>query len=86
MATKVSICLLLLCISPSKRIIRPIQCLVLFLVVSNIVLSLLWIFECTPVDGALDAKKQETAECFTKGQVQRIIISQASTTWLTSPC
>lgn len=77
MATKVSICLLLLRISPNKRIIRPIQSLVVFLILSNVVLSLLYILQCIPVDGAWDAQKQKTAKCFTQGQVQRIIISQA---------
>ena len=76
--TKVSICLLLLRISPSKHIIRPIQGLIVCLIVSNVVLSLLWILQCIPVDAAWDAKKKETARCFTGGQVQRIIISQAS--------
>lgn len=78
MVTKVSICLLLLRISPNKRIIRPIQSLVVFLVLSNVVLSLAWILQCIPVDGAWDATKQKTAKCLTQGQVQRVIISQAS--------
>ncbi len=78
MATKVSICLLLLRISPNKRIIRPIQSLVVFLILSNVVLSLLWIFQCIPVDGAWDVQKQKTAQCLSRGQVQRVIISQAS--------
>lgn len=78
MATKVSICLLLLRISPNKRIIRPIQSLIVFLILSNVVLSLVWILQCIPVDGAWDPEKQKTAKCFTHGQVQRIIISQAS--------
>ena len=78
MITKVSICLLLLRISPNKRIERPIQGLVAFLVLSNIVLSLVWILQCIPVDGAWDAKRQKTARCFTQGQVQRVLISQAS--------
>lgn len=77
MFTKVSICLLLLRISPSKRIIRPIQGLVVFLILSNVVLSLVWILQCIPVDGAWDATRQKTTKCFTQGQVQRIIISQA---------
>jgi len=78
MFTKVSVCLLLLRISPSARIIRPIQGLVFFLVVSNIVLSILWIFQCFPVDAAWDATKRQDASCFDKGQLQRIIMSQAS--------
>ena len=78
MATKVSICLLLLRISPNKRIIRPIQSLVVFLILSNIVLSLIWILQCIPVDAAWVATKQNSAKCITQGQVQRVIISQAS--------
>ena len=78
MATKVSVCLMLLRISPNRRINRPIQSLVGFLILSNIVLSLVWIFQCIPVDAAWDCKKQETAKCYTQGQLQRVIISQAS--------
>ena len=75
MATKVSICLLLLRISPSKRIERPIQSLMAFLILSNVVLSLVWIFQCIPVDGAWIAKE---AKCYTQGQLQKVIMSQAS--------
>ena len=85
MMTKVSICLLLLRISPNKNIVRPVQSLIGFLVLSNVVLTLLFICQCNPVDGAWDAKKQKIAKCFTQGQVQRIIMSQASkssTTWI----
>ena len=78
MVTKVSICLLLLRISPNKRIIRPIQSLIVFLVLSNVVLSLVWILQCIPVDAAWVATKQKSAKCFTQGQLQRVIISQAS--------
>ena len=78
MATKVSICLLLLRISPNNRIVRPIQSLVGFLVLSNVVLSLVWIFQCLPVDGAWVIHQQTPAKCFTRGQIQRVIISQAS--------
>ena len=78
MATKVSVCLMLLRISPYNHIIRPIQCLVGFLILSNIVLSLVWILQCNPVDAAWDCDKRKTAKCFTQGQVQRVIMSQAS--------
>ena len=86
MFTKVSICLLLLRISPSKSVIRPIQCLILFLVVTNIILSLLWILQCIPVDAAWDATKRQNARCFSKGQLQRIIMAQASTFGAQSYC
>lgn len=84
MATKVSVCLLLLRISPNIRIIRPIQSLVAFLILSNIVLSLVWIFQCIPVHNAWDCNAEEKTfcerptKCFSQGQVQRVIISQAS--------
>ena len=78
MATKVSICLLLLRISPNKRIERPIQSLVAFLILSNVVLSLVWIFQCIPVDGAWVVKENKTAKCYTQGQLQRVVMSQAS--------
>ena len=77
MATKVSICLMLLRISPYKHIRRPIQLLVGFLILSNVVLSLVWILQCNPVDAAWDCDKRETAKCFSQGQVQRVIMSQA---------
>lgn len=78
MLIKVSICLLLLRVSPNKRIVRPIQTLMMFLILSNLVLSLLWIFQCIPVDGAWDLERQKTAKCLTQGQIQRVLISQAS--------
>ena len=49
-----------------------------FLILSNIVLSLVWILQCNPVDAAWDCEKRQTAKCFTQGQVQRVIMSQAS--------
>ena len=77
MWTKVSICLLLLRISPNKMIRRPVQGVIVVLILSNVTLSLLYILQCIPVDAAWDKQKKKTAKCFSKGQVQRIIISQA---------
>ena len=45
------------------------------LIVSNIVLTLLWIFQCNPIASAWN--KQTPGSCFSNGQLQRIIISQA---------
>lgn len=75
MFTKVSICLFLLRITVTKATIRPLQAAVVTLIVSNIVLSLTWIFQCTPIDKAWNDKLP--GKCFTKGQLERIIISQA---------
>ena len=75
MFTKLSICFFLLRIPVERYLIRPIQGAIIFLVVTNVVLTLLWIFQCNPIAGAWN--KQTPAKCFTDAQLQRIIISQA---------
>lgn len=75
MFTKISICFFLLRIPVEKHLIRPIQGAIVALVISNIVLTLLWIFQCNPIASAWN--KQTPGSCFTDGQLQRIIISQA---------
>ncbi len=74
--TKVSICLFLLRITVTKTFIRPLQAAILILVLSNIILSLLWIVQCTPhLDKVWNNKL--LGQCFTKDQLERIIITQA---------
>ena len=74
--TKLSICLFLLRITITKAFIRPLQIAIIILVISNIVISLVWLFQCTPhLDKAWDDKKP--GKCFSQGQLERIIISQA---------
>lgn len=75
MFTKVSICCLLLRIPVEKYLKRPIQGTIAFLIVTNVVLTILWIVQCSPTSGAWN--KQIPAKCFTDAQLQRIIISQA---------
>ena len=75
MFNKLSICFFLLRIPVEKRFIRPIQGAIVFLIITNIVLTLLWIFQCNPIAGAWN--KQTPSKCFTDAQLQRIIISQA---------
>ena len=82
MFTKVSICLLLLRISPSRRIIVPIKSIIWFLIVTNVVLTLLWIMQCIPVDAAWDPVRRRSAKCMTKGEIERIIMAQASESFL----
>ena len=77
MFTKVSICLFLLRIPVTKVLIRPLQAAVVFLVLSNVALTLMWIFQCTPVDAAWIEGKKANARCFSRGELQRIIIAQA---------
>ena len=75
MFNKISICLFLLRIPVEKKFIRPIQGTIIALIVSNIILTLLWILQCNPVSKAWN--KQVHGTCFTDAQLQRIIISQA---------
>lgn len=74
--TKVSICLFLIRIPATKALIRPLQASIAFLLLSNVVLTVLWIVQCRPVDAAWDSDVQ--GNCFGRGQLERIIISQAS--------
>ena len=75
MFNKLSICFFLLRIPVEKHLIRPIQGAVIFLIITNIVLTLLWIFQCNPI--ARSWNKDTPSKCFTDAQLQRIIISQA---------
>lgn len=75
MFTKLSICFLLLRIPVQTYFLRPLQGAIVFLIVTNIVLTFLWIFQCNPIRGAWN--KQTPASCFTNAQLLRIIISQA---------
>lgn len=74
--TKISICLLLLRITITRAFIIPLYIAIAILAVSNVVLSLCWILQCTPhLDKAWNTKMP--GHCFSKGQLERIIISQA---------
>lgn len=75
MFTKISICLLLMRIPTAKALIRPLQAAVVVLAVSNIIITVLWIVQCKPVDGAWD--NDATSTCFSRGQLLRIILAQA---------
>ena len=75
MFTKISICLFLLRIPVEKYLLRPIQVAVAALIVSNIILTLLWIFQCNPIATAWN--KTTPGHCFTDAQLLEIIMSQA---------
>ena len=77
MISKVSICLLLLRIIVEKKFVRPVQGMIVFLVLSNLVITFIWIFQCTPVAGAWDPTVKERGKCLSKGEFERLIISQA---------
>lgn len=76
MFTKVSVCLLILRITISEAFIRPLQALIAFLVLSNVILTVLWIVQCIPLARAWDTTIQGT--CLTNGQLDQIILAQAS--------
>lgn len=75
--TKISICLFLIRIPTTKSLIRPLQAAIVILVVSFLVLTLLWIFQCQPVSAAWSKDTIPDAQCFSRGMLLRIIISQA---------
>ena len=76
MWTKVSICLFLLRIPVQKHFIRPLQVALVMLILSNVVLTILWIVQCRPVAAAWDDSID--AKCFSKRQKESIIFAQAS--------
>lgn len=75
MWTKISICLFLLRIPVTKALIRPLQGAVVFLAISNGILTILWIAQCRPVAAAWN--NNIMGFCFSRGQQERIIIAQA---------
>ena len=76
MWTKVSICLFLRRIPATKVLIRPLDVSIVFLILSNVIITILWIVQCRPVDAAWNSNLQ--GSCFSRGQLERIVIAQAS--------
>ncbi len=76
MWTKVSICFFLLRIPVSKKLIRPLQASIVILIVSNIILTILWIVQCRPIAATWNMNIH--GDCFSKEQLLNIILSQAS--------
>lgn len=75
MSTKVSICFFLLRIPTSKNYIRPLQASIAALIVSNIILTFIWIFQCDPVQLAWNASLK--GRCFGRQFLLNLILSQA---------
>ena len=76
MCTKVSICFFLLRIPVHKRYIIPLQIAIAVLIVSNVVLTLLWIFQCWPVEALWDPRIPPKY-CFSHDMIYYIILAQA---------
>ena len=75
MFTKVSIYLFLLRIPITKVLIRPLQAAVVVLVVTNIIFTLLWLLQCSPVEAVWHTEVH--GRCFGRGQLERIVMAQA---------
>ena len=73
MWTKVSICLFLIRLPQSKRLKRPLQWAVAFLLLSNVVLSVMWIMQCQPIHAAWD----DDGKCLSKNAKEGIVLTQA---------
>ena len=74
MWTKISICLFLYKIPATKALKRPLIAAIVVLVVSNIILELLFILQCSPVNAAWDLTV--SGKCFSKDQLLQIILAQ----------
>lgn len=77
MSTKVSICFLLLRILDgcSRRLARPLDVSIAILILSNIAMTLCWIFQCNPIRGVWDA--DVPAKCLNRAQLLHIVLAQA---------
>ena len=76
MWTKVSICLFLLRIPVQPHFIRPLQAALVILILSNVMLTILWIVQCRPVAAAWNDSIY--GKCFSRRQKECIIFAQAS--------
>ncbi|KAL9078274.1 MAG: hypothetical protein Q9157_002820, partial [Trypethelium eluteriae] len=75
MFNKLSVCFFLLRLPASNPYKRPILGSIVGLIVSNVILTLVWIFQCWPVRKVWHPSID--GQCMTNAQLERIIISQA---------
>ena len=75
MLVKVSICFFLLRLPVNKNYKRPLQGIILLLIVSHTILILLWMIQCIPLRAAWN--RSVSGKCFTRNQKLQIILSQA---------
>ena len=73
MFTKVSICLFLMRIPNSRRLIVLMQWAVAFLLFSNTILTVIWIMQCQPVHVAWYGE----GTCMAQGSKEAVILTQA---------
>ncbi|KAL9608801.1 MAG: hypothetical protein Q9167_006374 [Letrouitia subvulpina] len=81
MWTKVSICLFLLRIPTpaARRLKRPLQCAVAFLILSNTVITTVWIMQCQPLSAAWDNDRVvgERGRCMGQEELEELVLAQA---------
>ncbi|KAI4160082.1 MAG: hypothetical protein LQ342_006033 [Letrouitia transgressa] len=82
MWTKVSVCLFLLRIPTraARRLRRPLQCAVAFLILSNTVITTVWIMQCQPLSAAWDNEgdgRGERGRCMGQKALEELILAQA---------
>lgn len=76
MWTKISICFFLSRIPATKVLRTPLFNAIIVLFISNLILTLLWILQCIPVQATWDLTI--SGKCFTKSQLLEIILAQGS--------
>jgi hypothetical protein len=76
MLTKVSICLFLLRIVISRTFVHSLWSLIGMLIISNFVLTFLWMAQCRPLWLTWESPMQP-GSCFTELQLRQIILAQA---------
>ncbi|KAI9665494.1 MAG: hypothetical protein M1831_001636 [Alyxoria varia] len=75
MCTKVSLCFFLLRIPITRRYILPLKASIAVLILSNVVITFIWIFQCKPVEGFWDPDIEAT--CLSHQAIYNLILSQA---------
>ena len=73
MWTKVSICLFLMRLPNGKRLLPTLQCAVAFLILSNTVLTTMWIMQCQPTHAVWDSE----GVCLSRAGKEGIVLTQA---------
>ena len=75
MFTKISICLFFLRITIIQTHRVYLLVMIAVLVITNVILTFMWVFQCSPVDRAWEMGIP--GRCLGKGYVERVIFAQA---------
>ena len=72
--TQISLCLSLLRLNISRKLRPSLHCMISMILISNLVLALLWIFQCTPIRMAWISAQQ--GRCFSDDRILGITLAQ----------